>query len=82
MRNDRTMWLDTPPAGAGPRPVGWRGWLLLIGWLAPLVLWVAVLALLKFNTGVASKAILLTTAATAVLTAFIRRHRPACVRRP
>ncbi|WP_334165327.1 hypothetical protein [Phenylobacterium sp.] len=60
-----------------PRPVNWRSCLLLAGWLVPLVLWVAALTFLKFNTGVAGKAMLLTTAWMALLTAFIRRHSPA-----
>lgn|GEM_PF-4481355 len=77
MRSDRAMWFDTREAGTGLKPVNWRGWLLLLGWLAPLALWVAALAFLKFNTGLASKAMLLTTAWMALLTAFIRRHSPA-----
>lgn len=77
MRSDLQTWFDTRETGTGLKPVNWRGWLLLIGWLAPLVLWVAALTFLKFNTGVAGKAMLLTTAWMAVVAAFMRRHSPA-----
>ncbi|HVI32315.1 hypothetical protein [Phenylobacterium sp.] len=77
MREDRPTGFETRRPGPGRKPVNWRSCLLLISWLAPLVLWVAALTFLKFNTGLASKAMLLTTGSLAVFTAFIRRHSPA-----
>ena len=77
MREDRSIGFETRRSGAGRKPVNWRNCLLLLGWLTPLVLWIAALALLKFNTGLASKAMLLTSASMAVCMAFFRRHSPA-----
>lgn len=59
----------------GPRPVNWRACLLLAGWLAPLALWVAALAVLKFNTGLAAKAVLVWTAALALCAHAVQRWR-------
>lgn len=76
MREDRPMWLNAGETERPSKRVNVRSWLLLLGWLAPLVLWIAVLAFLKFNTGVATKAMLLTSASLAVVAAFVRRHNP------